>query len=498
MIMINKTFSKIFFVSVFAFFMSATMLNGQIQWSRTYGDNQSTTDFSSLVHALPLADGGFVLTGYKRSTATYITLPQVIRVNALGNVIWQRTYSELPGAYIAKRCFLGKGELNFIIAGEISGQPGSQAFLMFLDGNGNFLKSKTYGHPDSINWFQNIVPTKDGNFMLRTLSSSFPNKTPYFRHDRLTKLTTSGEIIWDKIYTERLGGGGGKDILETKDGGFLMTTDSVTSVNGNQSSGRVIDFKVDANGKFLFTKPITALGGDYAGQFSDGRFVRAGEASQLISAVDDLGNRSWQLSLFGNDGIYSNFMGTTGGPTWTTVLRGDYAMNVITLLQNNTWRFFQSKINNQGRIIWTKQFPMTDQSRIERVRWVLETPSDSCILVVGEKDLGQTPLLLNVGWFAKFGNCSVVSTREVDGDLIKCQVLNNPMLNESVVRLQNAPVSTKGVFELIDIQGRLVQSKPFLGNTFVIERLNMTAGLYFIRIKTDDGKLGTEKLVVVD
>jgi hypothetical protein len=95
-------------------------------------------------------------------------LPQVIRVNAEGNVIWQRTYPEIVSGGFARRCLFGDGDSGYIIAGEAGG-PGVQAFLMFLDGNGNFLRSKYYGHPDSINWFQNIVPTKDGNFMLRTL-----------------------------------------------------------------------------------------------------------------------------------------------------------------------------------------------------------------------------------------------------------------------------------------------------------------------------------------
>jgi hypothetical protein len=94
--------------------------------------------------------------------------------------------------------------------------------------------------------------------------------------------------------------------------------------------------------------------------------------------------------------------------------------------------------------------------------------------------------------------CSEPCTRETTGELIKCQILNNPMLNQAVVQLQNTPLSMKGIFELFDTQGRLIQKHSFLGNTFTIERLNMLAGLYFVRIRTDDGKFGTEKLVVMD
>ena len=494
-IMRTKIFSKITLLSVFIFLLPILLI-GQIQWSRTYGDNQPATNFNGLVHALPLADGGFILSGYTSSLANSIFLPQIIRVNASGNVIWQRTYPEMTNGSNARSCIFGDGDAGFIIAGETGGLPGTQAFLMFLDSNGNFIRSKTYGTPDSINWYQNIVPTKDGNFMLRRLSSSFPNKTPYFRHDRLTKLTQTGEVIWDKIYKKRIGGGSGKDILETQDGGFLMTTDSTTSVNGNQSSGLVIDFKVDANGNAQFSKPIMAIGGNYGGKFSDGRFLRTGEGSSVISTLDDNGDRSWQFEILGSNGIIPNFSGAAG-PIWTTVLRSDNAMNMFTARQNNTWSFVQSKISNQGKLVWSKQIPMVNQKQVERVRWVVESTKDSCVLVAGEKDLGETGLR-NVGWFAKFGNCNVVSTREVVGDLIKCKVSNNPMLSQAVVQLLNAPLSTKGIFELIDTQGHLVQNQSFGGNTFVIERLNMAAGFYVIRIKTDDGKFGTEKLVVVD
>jgi hypothetical protein len=155
--------------------------SGAVQWSNVYyGTNWlSGAAGSSPYPIFQTADGGFVLSGtVQASTYPFEDLFFLLKLDAGGNIVWQRGYG---GA------------------------------------NGNYDQTSEQG---------GAVATSDGGYALAGLSNVFQQAY----NGWIVKTDGSGNIVWQKSYTGLTSSAGNifNGIIQTSDGGFAATGESWT------------------------------------------------------------------------------------------------------------------------------------------------------------------------------------------------------------------------------------------------------------------------------
>lgn len=224
--------------------------NGNKLWDKTYGgrDNEHLTSLE------PTSDGGFILAGRSFSGSDgNKTSPQwgngdvwIVRVDANGNKLWDRSYGGsdfdgLPGISVtadggfilasSSRSGVGgtKTSTNF---GDYHGESGttnlfyySDFWVLRLNSDGQELWQRAFGG-NYDDYAQQIRPTADGGFIVGGLSNSRPsgNKTSpnYGDHDCwVLRLDAQGIKLWEASFGDQYY----DDLLaldQTLDGGFIL------------------------------------------------------------------------------------------------------------------------------------------------------------------------------------------------------------------------------------------------------------------------------------
>jgi hypothetical protein len=145
--------------------------NGEVLWQRLYGG--SGLDDVSAIHQT--SDGGYIVGGSSNST----DIPGIIsnggfdqyifKIDSMGEVVWQRLYGGTSDDYIMSLQPASDG--NFIAGGVSPVAPGlNDVYLIKLDTTGEILWQKIYGafyHP-----MISIQQTGDGGYIVGGASDS--------------------------------------------------------------------------------------------------------------------------------------------------------------------------------------------------------------------------------------------------------------------------------------------------------------------------------------
>lgn len=230
---------------------------GNIQWERSYGGNADDLGTGIVV----TDDGGYGVIGYTSSHLSGdvdinkgVTDMWVLRLDSIGNIIWQKTYggSGLDAGHGISNTKAG----GFVLAGhsssrdgDVSGHYGSfldrDAWALVVDSVGNIVWEKNYGGLFNES-FVSVAETNEGGFIFagNTNSNSIdvsglhPGFNPISGKPQpdywVVKTSISGAIEWQKC----LGGSQvdyGSRVLQTNDGGYLVTGEA-RSPDGNVSA----------------------------------------------------------------------------------------------------------------------------------------------------------------------------------------------------------------------------------------------------------------------
>jgi uncharacterized delta-60 repeat protein len=264
--------------------------NGDVDWQKTYGGSGSNS-----ARCIQQISDGFIVAGETSSSGAGNADFWILKLNSSGNPVWQKTYG---GSGVDKIHSIQHTSDGFIVAGETDsfGAGNADFWVLKLDSSGNVLWQKTYGESgyDIANFIQQ---TSDGGFIVAGETSSFGAGNADFW---VLKLDSSGNVLWQKTY-----GGVNNDITpsiqETLDGGFIVAGETSSFGAGNA------DFwvlKLDSAGVIQWEK---TYGGSLSSsanlirQASDEGYILAGETSSLGAGSADV----WILKLDGNGNIGS-------------------------------------------------------------------------------------------------------------------------------------------------------------------------------------------------
>ncbi len=337
-------------------------------------------------------DSGFVLAGFTHSdVGGDIGQPNrgigdfwLVKLNNQGLLDWERRFGGggLEGATKVRQTKDGGFLLGGYCSSGLSGdktqpsQGGYDYWVVKTDGQGNKLWDKRYGGLSG-DYMWAMTLTADGGALLGGYSESGvggdktePNRG-IFEDYWVVKIDSSGNKEWDRT----LGGSLSDfcdDIIQTKDGGFLIGGISRSDSSGDKSEnnwGTGNDYwvvKLDSNGNKLWDKTLGTnsndtwffkcfentrgnymiISGAVAG-ISGNKAIEKGGA--WIVELNDLGNKVREFSITGPDVTYfsevenGNYIIGGGAYADTSADKSEFGLGTLFV-----------KIDSIGNRIWDK------------------------------------------------------------------------------------------------------------------------------------------------
>jgi len=189
--------------------------SGSILWKKTFGGSGN----DGMASSLPTNDGGLILVGNTTSndgdaSAIHgVDDAWVLKIDASGNKIWQRTYGGNGNDALIS---LAKANDGGYIAvgtssstnGDISGNHGnSDVWMVKLDETGNLQWQKCLGGENE-DYGTSVIPAIDGGYLVASYTNSYAGNVTNlhgYTDGWLLNVDNSGNIKWQKTF-------GGKDI----------------------------------------------------------------------------------------------------------------------------------------------------------------------------------------------------------------------------------------------------------------------------------------------
>ncbi len=276
--------------------------SGMIEWEKTYGGT-STESFTSVELT---ADGGYLFGGVTSSNNGDVSGNHgssdlwVVKTDASGVVLWQRCYggSAVEGYSSLKSSTDGGYLLAGVTAsnnGDISGFHGvTDAVVFKLDALGNISWQKTLGG-SSQDGSYTIISTIDGGCVIAGFAESANGDVSGVHgiYDIwLAKLSAEGSLLWQKA----LGGSSWElvyGLIQTADTGFIIAGDTGSNdgdVTSNQGAADlwVVKLMPDSLNNYEFVTDVFQV---YPNPVQDILHVNPAHSNELrvLSLIDAAG-----------------------------------------------------------------------------------------------------------------------------------------------------------------------------------------------------------------
>ncbi|MBI5360577.1 MAG: hypothetical protein HZA48_08355 [Planctomycetes bacterium] len=197
---------------------------GAIVWQKVF--DSSGLDYAGSIQQT--TDGGYIVAGESMPYTTEINsiITEnidifVLKLKSDGSIDWQKTYPDAKAvgddyAYFVQQTIDG----GYVVSGDTNsfGAGGYDLLVLRLDAAGDIVWQKTYG---GVEWeeYGLIRQTSDGEYVLSGITDEFGGNM------LVLKLNGNGEIDWQKTY----GGSDAEDvqsIQQTSGGGFIIAGDT--------------------------------------------------------------------------------------------------------------------------------------------------------------------------------------------------------------------------------------------------------------------------------
>ncbi|MDD5223772.1 MAG: MopE-related protein [bacterium] len=258
--------------------------DGTVAWQKTYGGTNADETYS----IQQTSDGGYIAAGYSYSFGASDGNIWVLKLDADGEVTWQKIYggTNEDMAYFVQQTSDG----GYIVAGYTYSFAASNTamWVLKLDTDGTVTWQKTYEVGDD-NWAYSVQQTSDGGYIVAGYTNNWAMSTADFW---VLKLDADGAVVWEKTY-----GGTKYDfayaVRQTSDGGYVVAGQTYSFGEGNSD---VWVLKLDADGAVDWEKAYGGADRDLAysiQQTAGGGYVVAGYTESFGAGSYE----SWVLTL---------------------------------------------------------------------------------------------------------------------------------------------------------------------------------------------------------
>lgn len=283
------------------FWLIKTDASGDTIWTKTFGGNND--DFGKYVQQS--SDGGYIITGYTKSSGAGDYDVWLIKTDALGDTVWTKTFGGVnkDQGYSVQQTFDG----GYIITGytQSYGAGNYDVWLIKTDALGDTVWTKTFGGTNYDRGYS-VEQNSDGGYIITGNTKSYGSGN----YDIwLIKTDALGNTVWTKTF----GGSSldiGNSVKQTLDGGYVIV--GYTDSYGAGSSDLWL-IKTDALGDTIWTKTFGGNSSDLGysvQQTLDGGYIicgytnsyGAGSSDVWLIKTDSSGSTLWE-NTFGGNGL---------------------------------------------------------------------------------------------------------------------------------------------------------------------------------------------------
>lgn len=311
----------------------APNFSGDVIWVKTFGGS----DEDDAIDVVQANDGNYIVLGYTKSMdgdVTGKTSPDVdywlLKIDSDGNKIWDKTFG---GSGEDRATGISKtNDGGYIISGFTGSDDGDVSenagfhdyWIVKITGSGDIQWEKSFGFIGQDQSYQVIQTNEGGYFATGFLDvgladgegndfSNGQNQTRNGQHSLGDywgiKMDTDGNKVWRRYF-----GGShvdqSNDVLQTEDGGFLLTGISESSDFDISNARGANDFwiiKVSAEGNLLWEKSFGGSETDRAFSVTnsnDGNFIITGESrsSDVDVSSPKGGGDIWAVKFSSSNG----------------------------------------------------------------------------------------------------------------------------------------------------------------------------------------------------
>lgn len=162
--------------------------DGNVVWNRTYSDLADTAIRSGVL----TQDGSLMAAGYTNPQGKGNYDFYLLKISQDGNLLWNKTYG---GSDSERACTLKSASDGYVLAGDInSATSATDAWVLKVNLEGNPVWNTTIGGID-VDSLTDIVPSKDGSYLLTGFTFSYGAGQRDFW---LTKLGSNGQVMWSR------------------------------------------------------------------------------------------------------------------------------------------------------------------------------------------------------------------------------------------------------------------------------------------------------------
>lgn len=470
-----------------------------ILWQHSYGG--SANDFGMCV--IPTLDGGHVLSGSTLSDDGAVNANQgdwdvwVLKLDAQGELEWQRTYGGTNSDQA--RSIVQTGTGDYLVAGmthstngDVSGNQGlGDAWVLKLDAAGNILWQRTYGGTANDEAWD-IATTPDGGAILlcQTYSTDGDVSGALGAGDTwLVKLDAAGAMQWQRCY-----GGSvldeGWSIQVSAFHGYYVAGSSTSAdgdLTGNWGQEDVWVMRLSDTGGVLWQRNLGGSDRDVAyavRETAEGGCILAGETYSSDGDVTaNAGVRAaWAVVMDANGAlVWERTHGATGfvgALDLELVPGGGYVLTgeIVNGPQADLWVM---RIDGAGNTQWEGSLGGTDD---EVGRCIRPTPDGGYVLC-GHSLSDDGDLSGNLGWYdvwvLKLG-------MDLTGIHAPVSTGASIVLHPAQLQLQITRHEPEGqeTLTLIDASGRIVMQDRMGGPTHILSLSGLPAGAYMLSLGT--------------
>ena len=222
-----------------------TDLTGQVEWANFY-DSPLTVDYWIMYtwRLLDQTENGYILGCYTRSFGVGSPTKNnlwLIKTDAAGGIIWQKTYGTVGQEYISSVQPTSDG--GFIVGGYTNDFFDSRAYglVIKLNSSGNIMWAKRYGAPGINDTVENISQAIDDGYIMYARLNSLGQP-----HNYIVKLDSQGDVEWVK------------QLVGTYDPVISLKVTRTKALDGYLMAATYQDgsflIKLDPNGDIVFQK----------------------------------------------------------------------------------------------------------------------------------------------------------------------------------------------------------------------------------------------------
>lgn len=203
-------------------------------WNKTFGGTEDDVGTS----ILQATDGGFLISGYTKSYGAGGADGWIIKTDSAGNEEWSKTFGNAGDDYLRHLIFNNDNEYLSV------GATGKDGWCVKFDLLGNLLWQKTFNNypPYFYSNFNGVQKTDDGGYIL--VGGIFDIGGTIGTVAWLVKLDIDGNHVWD-VYLDDGQHENGLSVFQQDDGGYIVTINK---------SFEIWILKTDSTGFALWSK----------------------------------------------------------------------------------------------------------------------------------------------------------------------------------------------------------------------------------------------------